>query len=1033
MRNIPVSTGRGPAVVVRTALPPRAFQMCRWAWSTLLLCLVVSAPVRGQVEVLSSPSPGAAMDEAAAGSSEAPAFSADGRQVFFVSNAGDLVGGGTREGSANLFRRDLAAGTNLLVNVSQSGTNSARGAVTAYSVSANGRWVAFTSPAADLVPGDTNRVEDVFLRDLETGTTQCVSRSVDGRPGNEESRNPILTPDGRFVLFESVASNLVSAVDTNRTTDVFLWDRETGTSTLLSALASGAAGDGPSVAALVSGNGERALFRSRAPSMAASETNTDLYVWSRLSGLATRLDLPRPAGRTTLTRTYNHVLSGDGRYVAFRSRGLTSDGSFGGGFWWVDLDQGTMVPVHEARNFDPPLGDSDDSGPVLSADGQRMAFALAPSSGASPRVRLWSPGTGIQTLAEAVTAPGGVVDEPVRSWSPRLSPDGKLLAFLTDAAVPAAGVPQDGPVRLYVRNLATGETRTLFPGADVEFVEAAVFSPDSRTLLFQSASSLPGTTDRNSAFDVFRSPVELDSVELLSRRHPDQAPSRGSGFGSMEPGSLSDDGRFVAFASHSDDLVSGDTNGRRDVFVRDLVTGTVRLVSVGLDGRSAAGDSWWPRISGDGRRVAFVSDATNLVAGAGTRVLAVYVRDLVEGSTQMASARTGTNQKPSRDSVGPRINADGQWVLLESAAPELHPRGTNSGLHLYLRHLPTRRTLLVSSNQSPNLGVRGAVSLSADGRRVAFIAGSLQRGFVYSASDGSLRSWDQGTRTTLRLAAVSLSGDGTRMAVLASVTNDSARRAVYWMEVGSTNRHLIAAATTTNQNAFANLSISANGRVVAFDSNEVLPGIRNSNGTNNVFVYEISRGILRRVSASRHGDRSGNGASDSPWLSADGRIVGFRSHASDLVEGDANGLPDVFVYDLVTRRVELLSRNADGSGAGNGRSFGPWLSGNGRTAVFGSFAGDLVSGDLNQAGDLFARVFPEPVPLALSGGVSSDAGRVRLGLTGPAGVRVVLEGSPDLRAWTPVSTNLLPAEIDLEGGESGGDGFYRTLVVPPAP
>jgi len=951
--------------------------------------------------------------------------------VFFVSNAGDLVGGRTREGSADLFRRDLAAGTNLLVNVSQSGTKSARGPVTAYSVSANGRWVAFTSPAPDLVPGDTNRVEDVFLRDLETGTTQCVSRSVDGRPGNEESRNPILTPDGRFVLFESAASNLVSAVDTNRTTDVFLWDRETGTSTLLSALPSGAAGNGPSVAALVSGNGERALFRSRAPSMAASKTNTDLYVWSRLSGRATRLDLPRPAGRTTLTRTYNHVQSGDGRYIAFRSSGLTSDGSFGGGFWWIDLDQGTLVPVHEAWNFDPPLGDSDDSGPVLSADGQRMAFALAPSSGASPRVRLWSPGTGMQTLVEAVTAPGGVVEEPVRSWSPRLSPDGTLLAFLTDAAVPAAGVPQDGPVRLYVRNLATGETRTLFPAAAVEFVQTAVFSPDSRTLLFQSASHFPGTMDRNRAFDVFRSPVELDSVELLSRRHPGQAPSRGSGFGSMEPGSLSDDGRFVAFASHSDDLVSGDTNGRRDVFVRDMVTGTVQLVSVGLDGRSAAGNSWWPRISGDGRRVAFVSDATNLVAEAGSRVLAVYVRDLVDGSTQLASARNGTSQKPSRDSVGPRINADGQWVLFESESTELAPGETGSFSRLYLRHLPTRRTLLVSSNQIPNLRVPETVSLSADGRRVAFVARGS--GFVYSAAEGSLRSWDEGPRTTLRLTSVSLSGDGTRMAVLASVTNDSARSAVYWMEVGSTNRHLIAAAPTTNQNSFANVSISANGRVVAFDSNEVLPGIRNSNGTNNVFVYEISRGILTRVSASRNGDRSGNGASDSPWLSADGRIVGFRSHASDLVEGDANGLPDVFVYDLVTRRVELLSRNADGSGTANGRSFGPWLSANGQMAVFGSFAGDLVSGDLNQAGDLFARGLPESVPLALSGGVSVDAGRLRLGLTGPAGVRVVLEGSPDLRAWTPVSTNLLPAEIDLGGSESGGDGFYRTLVVPPAP
>jgi Tol biopolymer transport system component len=360
------------------------WQNFRRGWWMLFLFLVASGPVRGQVEILSSPSPGAAMDEAAAGSSEAPAFRADGRQIFFVSNAGNLVGHRTREGSANLFRRDLAAGTNVLVNVSRSGTNSANGPVTAYSVSANGRWVAFGSTSSELVPGDTNRVEDIFLRDLETGTTQCVSRSVYGRPGNDESRSPILTPDGRFVLFESAASNLVSVVDTNRTTDVFLWDRETGISTLVSALPSGAVGDGPSSAVHVSDNGERVLFRSRAPSMGGAEINTDLYVWSRLSGRATRVDLPRPAGRTILTQSYNHVLDRDGRYLAFRSLGLNSDGSLGGGFWWIDLEQGTPVLVYEARTsltIGSPLWESDDVTGHIKRDhfGSKFWFSKSPT------------------------------------------------------------------------------------------------------------------------------------------------------------------------------------------------------------------------------------------------------------------------------------------------------------------------------------------------------------------------------------------------------------------------------------------------------------------------------------------------------------------------------------------------------------------------------------------------------------------------------------------------------------------------------
>jgi hypothetical protein len=226
------------------------------------------------------------------------------------------------------------------------------------------------------------------------------------------------------------------------------------------------------------------------------------------------------------------------------------------------------------------------------------------------------------------------------------------------------------------------------------------------------------------------------------------------------------------------------------------------------------------------------------------------------------------------------------------------------------------------------------------------------------------------------------------------------------------------------------VSISANGRFVTFDSNITVPGIQDSNGTNDVFVYDIRFRKLSRLSVSRFGNRSANGSSVAPRISTDGRTVVFRSQASDLVEGDGNGLQDAFVCDVVTRRVEFLPRRTDGSVSGGAPSLNPVVSGDGRTTVFQTLAGDLVPGDYNQSGDLFARFLPEPVALSLGGSV--EAGRVRFALEGPVGVRVVLEASPDLVGWVPVATNILPAalELETEGVEAVPTGFYRTLVLP---
>src|SRR3989441_6808558 len=164
-----------------------------------------------------------------------PALSADGRFIAFVSLATSLVAGDTN-GATDVFVRDRQTGTTERVSVASGGTQS-NAASLGSALSADGRLVAFQSDATNLAPGDTNGATDVFVRDRQTGMTERVSVASDGTQANNISSYPALSADGRFVAFQSDATNLVAG-DTNGATDVFVHDRQTGT-TEPSSVASG--------------------------------------------------------------------------------------------------------------------------------------------------------------------------------------------------------------------------------------------------------------------------------------------------------------------------------------------------------------------------------------------------------------------------------------------------------------------------------------------------------------------------------------------------------------------------------------------------------------------------------------------------------------------------------------------------------------------------------------------------------------------------------------------------------------------------
>jgi Tol biopolymer transport system component len=149
------------------------------------------------------------------------------------------------------------------------------------SITSNGRYVVFTSTASNLVPNDSNGVDDIFLKDLKTGAITRVSTDVQGNQGNARSYNPYIAANGRYVVFTSTAFNLVPN-DTNNVNDVFIKDLKTGAVTRMSANAVGEQGNGRSGTPTITANGRYVAFDSAASNLAPNDTNNnDVFVYDR--------------------------------------------------------------------------------------------------------------------------------------------------------------------------------------------------------------------------------------------------------------------------------------------------------------------------------------------------------------------------------------------------------------------------------------------------------------------------------------------------------------------------------------------------------------------------------------------------------------------------------------------------------------------------------------------------------------------------------------------------------------------------------
>lgn len=248
------------------------------------------------------------------------AISADGRYVAFTSHATNFAVGDSN-GVEDVFVRDLVNGVTERVSVDSSGAQ-ADGASLGPSISADGRFVVFQGAATNLVAGDTNGKWDVFVRDRVNGTTERVSVDSSAVQANESSDSASITPDARFVAFRSTATNLVAG-DANAKSDVFLHDRQTGTTERVSIGASGVEGDDDSAAPSLTPDARYVVFQSRASNLVIGDSNGrgDVFVRDRQLGTTQRVSLgANGAQGNENSGIQGPSISANGQFVAFDSR-----------------------------------------------------------------------------------------------------------------------------------------------------------------------------------------------------------------------------------------------------------------------------------------------------------------------------------------------------------------------------------------------------------------------------------------------------------------------------------------------------------------------------------------------------------------------------------------------------------------------------------------------------------------------------------------------------------------------------------------
>jgi Tol biopolymer transport system component len=482
---------------------------------------------------------------------------------------------------------------------------------------------------------------------------------------------------------------------------------------------------------------------------------------------------------------------------------------------------------------------------------------------------------------------------------------------------------------------------------------------------------------------------------------------KGGNGNSLEP-AISADGRYVVFASRAENLTAAAKTGKREIFVKDMSTGAVTLVSRadGAGGAAADGNSYDASISADGRYVAFSSWAENL-SPEDVAFNDVFVRDLVAGTTTLISRAPGpTGAAGDGESTDPSISADGRHVAFVSQANNLTTDDAKAiQTDIFVRDLDSNLVELVSRAS----GATGAAaidysfepSISGNGSRVAFSSTAPLVG-----DDVDEQSFPKDVFVRDRAAATT---------ILVSRKSGPA---------GATSE------VESDEPA-----ISADGLHVAFASSAKLTGQRSFDI--NVFARDLTSETVDLVSVGDEG-KAGD-AKRRPSVSADGRFVAFQTRGDEVSPVDADGRVDVFVRDMTKGLTVTVSRASGAFGVpADGPSSSPSVSADGSLVVFDSRATNLSAADGDRVSDVFLRrvVYAKEPSLPRCAGriatILGTPGRDNIKGTKSKDVIVALGGDDRIRSYTKADVICAgPGRDDIDAGDNGEGGGSDLVMAGP--
>lgn len=834
-------------------------------------------------------------------------------------------------------------------------------------LSLNGDWAVFTSTGNGIVTNDNNGpILDVFLRNLQTGETILVSKGTNGASGNAHSYGEVISPDGRLVLFETDADNLLPD-DENEAGDVVLYDRANDQLTAISVTTDGLA-EGASGAATMTQDGRFILFETEAAGFSPLDQNdlVDLYLLDRQTGNYELISVNsnNTAAATaqfpsTFVGTFEGSVSGDGRYVAFLSSGTNHVRGVGlnaapqlylrdrvnqTNYWLSRMTNGNasaMVasPVVSTNGAFVAFISSnlDTSSPPISgnarlylqdiAAGERRIVSIGPvddfvvsengqfiAYSASNQVVLYDITTRSNRLVSA-TATGAPADGV--SSNPAISADGRYVIF-TSASTNLSADVTGQTFQLFRFDQQTGEVALLSraaggTGSAGEDVHFPVISADGLKAGFGSYASNLATNDNPLANDVFVVDTSgTNPVALASAAHPSAIMSTAAGSSSLEGQALSLDGRRIVFVSNAADLVPNDSNLARDIFVRDLSSGQTRRLRSEADGAALEGAMTLMGMSHDGEIIAFTVSAAE---GQITTRKAWY-HHTSAGTNKLASITPDGAITNIADAL---LSPNGRYIAFRETAPV--------SSSLFIRDLETEVTTRVQP-----FGMTGGtqpLAFSPQGKYL--VVGGNSAAILNVQSDQVVTN----NLSINPIGAGAFTADDSTLLVSIRSSPAASWLTLYSLDGSTTNRVI---------------ATNAVSPVISADGSTVVYQLRPLGQPSVLYTYDVASRVATPLTLG--GTNVDFRLRNAPSLSADGRFIAFGSTNAFSAGGDDNDFTDIFVYDRILKTVRLVSRDADGNGGDLGSS-SPSISADGRVLAFDSAASDLVANDRNIASDVF--------------------------------------------------------------------------------